>query len=464
MWKAGVIGSRVKNLMYSFYGGLHSTMSSVKCTATTASGEPCRNNSSHSDGLCGIHHNMAERIAEDERHRARLNYLAEQEQTERVRQERMQRLRDNDYRLVQATSSSLDDMLRYTRMLGDLWVDYRVPGPTLGLAYCAMRKVSIQHAEWPTLIRAVVNIINVAYFDPDERWWSALRDEEHDVAIERVNAALIPEFRMEPAQCLKVGDRVMEEFQRRHEAERTVTRLAAERAAAEEEERQAVLRRQQENETEQREDFDRRMRTEPMVFNRDPEGGIDLRAFGTDSENVHRSSVQTATQKGLEILMRRQVQIDQETLPEIIAAFQTTVKFGTDARDKAITELTNDYYLTVAFSVSYSDVLDCVWSTIRQNAEPVQLIRRLAQEICEGYKKCVNGKIARLVNVLRGFDAELDDAMTGMPPPREAFQAKFATLLRLRIEERRAAALNVFQEYQIPEDEQPAWLEPLLEA
>jgi hypothetical protein len=164
--------------------------------------------------------------------------------------------------------------------------------------------------------------------------------------------------------------------------------------------------------------------------------------------------------------MRRSVQIDQETLAEIVEAFQIkeNVKFGADAKDKAITELTNDYYITVAFGVSYGDLLDRVWATIRQKDEPPQLLRRLAQEVCEGYKKCVNGKIARLVNVLQGFDEELNDAMTGGTAPREAFQAKFATLLGLPVSVRREAALEVFQEYQIPEDERPTWLEPLMEA
>lgn len=440
-------------------------MSSSKCTATTATGDRCRNNSSYPDGFCGIHHNISERTAEEERHRARLAYIAEQERIERERHERIRTIRDNTYRHENALSFCMDDIVRYNRLLGDLWVDHRVPGPVLGLAYCAMRKVSIRHVGWPVLIRAVVNIINVAYFDPDKRTWSALSDEERDLAIERINVALIPEFRMEPIQCLKADDRVLDEFRRREEVERAEAAADAARAAAEEEERQAVLRRQQEHDDEQRNDFDRRMRTQPVVFSRDPEGGIDLQAFATDSENVHRSSVQTTTQKGLDVLMRRQTLIDQETLPEIIAAFQIKehVRFGTDAKDKAITELTNDYYITVAFGVSYGDVLDRVWATIRQKDEPNQLIRRLAQEICEGYKKCVNGKIARLVNVLRGFDEELDNAMTGGMAPREAFQAKFATLLRLPIAERRSAALEIFQEYQIPEAERPTWLEPLLE-
>lgn len=452
---------KLNNILVVYYT---STMS--KCTATTANGEPCRKNSSYPDGLCGIHHNMAERAAEDERHRARLNYLADQEQTERDRQERVQKIRDNDHRMENATAMCMDDMLRYNQLLGDLWVNHRIPGSVLGLAYCAMRKVSIRHDGWPSLIRAVVNLINVAYFDPNNHQWDTLRDEECDVALERLNAALIPEFRMEPIQCLKVGDKVLDEFRRREDVERAEEAAAAERAAAEEEERQAVLRQQQEYDDEQRNNFDHRMRTQPMVFSRDPEGGIDLHAFGSDSENVHRSSVQNATQKGLDVLMRRSVQIDQETLAEIVEAFQIkeNVKFGADAKDKAITELTNDYYITVAFGVSYGDLLDRVWATIRQKDEPAQVIRRLAQEVCEGYKKCVNGKIARLVNVLQGFDEELNDAMTGGTAPREAFQAKFATLLGLPVSVRREAALEVFQEYQIPEDERPTWLEPLLEA
>ena len=71
--------------------------------------------------------------------------------------------------------------------------------------------------------------------------------------------------------------------------------------------------------------------------------------------------------------------------------------------------------------------------------------------------------MARLVNVLQGFDETLD-----LGPTPEAlrlmFQNKIAKVMARPMEERRSAAENLFEEFNIPEEERPAWLEPLLEA
>jgi hypothetical protein len=71
---------------------------------------------------------------------------------------------------------------------------------------------------------------------------------------------------------------------------------------------------------------------------------------------------------------------------------------------------------------------------------------------------CSNGKMARLINTLRGFDETLETIA-----PREFFQARFAQLMKLPLAERRPAAEDLFKEFEIPADEQPVWLEPLLE-
>jgi hypothetical protein len=54
--------------------------------------------------------------------------------------------------------------------------------------------------------------------------------------------------------------------------------------------------------------------------------------------------------------------------------------------------------------------------------------------------------------------------MQNEKPPREVFQAKFATLLSVPLAERTAAAATIFNEFHIPEDERGEWLNPLLEA
>ena len=54
--------------------------------------------------------------------------------------------------------------------------------------------------------------------------------------------------------------------------------------------------------------------------------------------------------------------------------------------------------------------------------------------------------------------------MQNEKPPREAFQAKFATLLSVPAGERTDAATAIFNEFHIPENERAEWLNPLLEA
>jgi len=416
----------------------------TKCTANTASGDPCKNNA-RQDGLCGIHYNSSQRIAEEER---RVAEMLAAETAQRVAEQtraREEHTRQNVRRMEHAPACCMDDMIRYTRLLGDIWVDYRVPGNTIALAYCAMRKTSIQHSGWPPLIRAVVNIVNIAYFDFTNRTWTNLDEEERAGALRSLEEALIPEFRHDILNVLKVADKVYLEYRRRLTEERLAAQAA--RIAAAQAARDAA--------------FAERMRAEPIVFSRDPEGGIDIAAFATDRENVHRSSVQKTTENAIQILLKRPLLPEQETLREIIAAFSEpkNVRFRAGSQELAITEITNDYYLVMAFNAPYGDVLDRVWAYITTHTEKRELIRRLAQEVCEGVRQCGNGKMARLINVLQGYDEEI---MAASAPSREGFQHKFAKLNELPLEQRAAAAAEVFNEYMIPEGERAEWLDPLL--
>ena len=201
------------------------------------------------------------------------------------------------------------------------------------------------------------------------------------------------------------------------------------------------------------------LRERPVVFRRDPEGSIDLAAFATDGQNIHRSSVQTATHKAVVKLMTRCLEAGQETLPEIILDLKDPTKIrisGSNTREKMITEITHDYFECIAFSISYGDVMDRVWAFIRSHKDRAELFVRLAQEIAEGVGQCTNGKMARLVNVLQGFDHTLE-----VDPPKEVFQEKIALLMKRPKEERVTAARALFIEFSIPEAEQAPWLESL---
>jgi len=103
-------------------------------------------------------------------------------------------------------------------------------------------------------------------------------------------------------------------------------------------------------------------------------------------------------------------------------------------------------------------VLDRVWAYIRSHVEKGELVTRLAQEVHEGIGLCANGKMARLVNVLQGYDETL---FIAQEPPKEAFQELMARLRGKPAAERAPAATALFEEYRIAEAERGAWLEAL---
>lgn len=417
----------------------------VLCSAHTVAGHPCSFKAKPDcEGLCKRHHDMLQRAREEERH-------AEEAEAQQRQANRNRIIQQNQQRIDQAPAGSADTFFRYARLIADLWITHRVPTDQLAQAYCLIRKTSVKHAEWDTFIRAVVSVINLAHFNPDELRWANVPDEEKTNAFNRLTEAMIRLPRYDIASALKATDSVSIEFMRRRNEEREAQRQA--RLAQQEAERQA-----------REAEWNRRQREEAVVFRRDPEGGIDLAALGRDDQSIHRSSVQDATRKSVDILSRRPVPADMEALVEITLAFSDPeIRFRNSVKDQALIELTNDYYNTEAFSQQYGNILDRVWAYIRVHNERSELVRRLVQEVVGGIKMCVNGKMAHLVNTLYAYDEEITAVMQNETPPREIFQAKFATLLNLPLNERSEAATAIFNEYKIPEAERAEWLNPLLE-
>uniref|UniRef100_A0A6C0LL74 Uncharacterized protein n=1 Tax=viral metagenome TaxID=1070528 RepID=A0A6C0LL74_9ZZZZ len=416
------------------------------CTAYTAAGNPCSaKGKSEYDGLCKIHHNQAERAREQ---LAQAQAAVEAERVSR----RNRILQQNQQRIDNATAASVDTFYRYARLIADIWVTQRVPTDLLASAYCCMRRLSVRHVEWEALIRSVIAVINLVHFNPDELRWADIPEADKTAVFNNLRTVMhrLPVYNV--LQVLKPADSVFTEFTRRRNAEQEAERQVREAQAA-----AARLARQAE--------FNRQQREEAVVFRRDPEGGIDLAALARDEQSIHRSSVQNATQKAVDILIKRPIPAEMEALVEITVAFNDNIISLCDhRRERALLELTNDYYNTMAFNRTYGDILDRVWAYIRVHAERSELVRRLSQEVIGGLKMCVNGKMAHLVNTLYAYDEEITAVMQNEKPPREAFQAKFSTLLSVPAAERAAAALTIFNEFQIPEDERDEWLNPLMEA
>ena len=195
---------------------------------------------------------------------------------------------------------------------------------------------------------------------------------------------------------------------------------------------------------------------------RDPEGGIDLEAFVNDSQSVHRAPIQNAIIDGLQLLMATPLHEGQDSFNEIMAEFTKRGLFR-EKYNVLYTFACDMDILSVSIQghdIKYIDVVDRLWAKIRAHPQKEELFKRLSEEMEDGYLHCGNGKMARLINVLVGFE----EGFVIPLDPKEAFQNKIVELLPLPLEERTTRALQMFRDYSIKEDEQDAWLEALKQA
>jgi len=195
---------------------------------------------------------------------------------------------------------------------------------------------------------------------------------------------------------------------------------------------------------------------------RDPEGGINLRAFAADNESVHRSSVMTTTETAIHRLLEIPVSATQNTLKEFNAALDVLCEnpFADRSLIAYVREqFETDYASAMSFGVRYGAVADSVWGYIQdQDKESREsLIRRLMEEIIDSLDICQMGKMTRLVNVLSGFHSDIGY----IAPQMEIFRGRFALLIHRPVAERATGAKDLFEEFGIVEAEQGAWLEAL---
>lgn len=432
-------GIHIPSIPYAYTYNSSFLSKMVRCTAKTALGRRCKKTGTR-DGLCHIHESAAPVAIDPRRSRGGGPALGHQPQ----RPLRANREGHNDGARAEYT----DFMQRRSLLLQRFQRIMPINGGN-PRAFPDWRTARNQFVEMnrglSTLSGAMAPLRHTANRKLSQTIKERLDDFER--RIREFEARIAEQNRIDAER-----ERVLEAARQR--AREIVAEQAIEIADAE-----RRVRQQQEHAAQLRED----LRLRPVVFRRDPEGGIDLRAFAADTQSVHRSSVQNATHKAVvELLSRQAPPADQETLSEIVGIFNTSTKIrwvSLEARDSVVTELTDNYFNAIAFNIAYGRVVDYLWAYIRSHAEKDELVQRLAEELYEGRGMCANGKMARLINVVQGYDESLATAA-----PRELFQQRMGELSSKPAAERESAARELFAEFRIPITEHAAWLEPLLEA
>uniref|UniRef100_A0A6C0K085 Uncharacterized protein n=1 Tax=viral metagenome TaxID=1070528 RepID=A0A6C0K085_9ZZZZ len=195
-----------------------------------------------------------------------------------------------------------------------------------------------------------------------------------------------------------------------------------------------------------------------FVFRRDPVASIDLQAFAIDTESVHRSSVQTMISASLDIVFKYPV--GKDTFNEILGIFMD--RWPIAVLRPVVRQLAIDYDTLVIplmdRTVKYSDVLDHVWAFLKGSEHISELVKRLLEELQDGHLTCPNGRLARLLNVLQGYDLSLPV----LEDRGVLLQNRMVAIAGLPLKERLQEAAQAFETYGVQKDEQGAWIESLL--
>jgi hypothetical protein len=180
----------------------------------------------------------------------------------------------------------------------------------------------------------------------------------------------------------------------------------------------------------------------------------ELQNFVEDRQNIHTASVNQQTSATLEQLFAVVVPEGQRTFAEINAEWIrlrcSDYMVLTDVRSWASKSMisTEDDWL-------YRRTLQHLWAKIKTYSVEVrdELVKRLYEECRDALGMCAQGHIARLTNVLVGFDAAFKAPVS--------LQDRMADIARQESteEEKRAAATLVLAAFRVPEPEWGAWLD-----
>ena len=191
-----------------------------------------------------------------------------------------------------------------------------------------------------------------------------------------------------------------------------------------------------------------------------------LAHFVADAQNIHTTVVSEQLNRGMEKLLAQDVPDSRDALVELRANDPDWVAGIlhlplSDAR-KVIADVRSWYkkrLCRTAGDFLYRKCLNGLLTLIQASPHKDDLVSRFWEEAYDATGMCCEGHLARLTNVLVGFDEDI-------PAPvavGEILQQKIAAIaaLDVRVEEKVGQAWVVFVELNIPMEERMAWLDAL---
>jgi hypothetical protein len=191
--------------------------------------------------------------------------------------------------------------------------------------------------------------------------------------------------------------------------------------------------------------------------------------FAIDNQNVHTHIAKSATEKALSVIRSWPLpdlegkMTFEERFPRVIEAYSCII--DVHVRNQLLDIFKADVTLPVtAFDARYDDLLLRILNHIYLKDYEVEAYKVLGSEVMNGSGMCHQGKITRLINVLRGFDDEITACISN-EPTREEFMAKIGVIASsaLTSDQKVVLAKALMTDFVdvVPEAERSSWLEAL---
>ncbi len=187
----------------------------------------------------------------------------------------------------------------------------------------------------------------------------------------------------------------------------------------------------------------------------------ELGKMAHDKQNVHTQPVVKHTSKSTEILLSQTIPEEWDMRSVIESYLRRNKLVG---KHKSTLKDICKWYRTRTCRTTndklYAKMLDGLLVIIQSHTTHKQeLMKRLLEETSEAVGLCCEGHLARLANVMVGFDERFNPEV----PVKEILQQKMALIAGkdIPVEAKVFEAYAVFQELKIPEEEHHAWIDAL---
>jgi hypothetical protein len=194
-----------------------------------------------------------------------------------------------------------------------------------------------------------------------------------------------------------------------------------------------------------------------------------LRILANDDQNVHTSEVQTSVNESIKRLqiwgMRENIKIQRD----LVFHIQGIIHEKRPCEDDALKHLAHCYLWnddTKMFGITYPQLASWVWARVnREHENRDLLLDRFFEEVSESSGHCLNGNMARLINVFSAIDLEICPEIESNKLSREQLQTLVAKAVREKPQDKVMEEINLLlNQAEIEGEERDAWINSVFES